>query len=344
MNIKPILKKGLFALSCILLTNNINAVTLTPAVVEMNNEKEFFTSFEITNPTQDPIAVEFSLKEIKGIEMIEIGKNLTGSTKHSYNGFESTGKWLDHQKKLYKNNELSIKKIKLLSVINPEYFVISDFQDNDENQEKINEDWQKHYETHLDYYNNTKVPIKKEIREETDDLISSIEQIVLDVAGTKGAKKKVRVQYIGGEFPEKERIFRVIAKELNINMNKESGEKRQNLNAQIKIRFSFEGLIIIKRKDWKPELIITDIKQESNSLDFQVYNKGKSSDFLRFDGSNDLFAITTNNKRIKLKKDSFKQHSFKRILPNKNVKFSLNFSNNEKIKEIEIIKKEKKLY
>jgi len=69
--------------------------------------------------------------------------------------------------------------------------------------------------------------------------------------------KNVRVKYIGTDLPAIEEVYRVIAKELDVDVSeKNSTAPKGKISASIKMRFSYEGLLFVKRADAKPILAI----------------------------------------------------------------------------------------
>ncbi|HHB94535.1 MAG TPA: hypothetical protein ENK88_05275, partial [Campylobacterales bacterium] len=204
-------------------------------------------------------------------------------------------------------------------------------------------------------YNPTKEPVavnfnimklvsnqnNKEQREETEKLSFYPSQFVL----TPQETKKVRVRYMSNTLPDTEEVYRVIAQELNVDVNdRVESEPTNGVKAQVKMRLTYEGLLLVHKADAYDKLKIDSFKELPSNIDKRVIeltisNSGNASDVPSVYRYN--FIVTINNKVYKLTEEDVKKAEFRRILAGQSNTFKLP---NVKLPsgKIESIKLEKK--
>ena len=142
-----------------------------------------------------------------------------------------------------------------------------------------------------------------EEREETDDFIFFPSQFILKA----GEKKIVRVRYMKNQILDSESIYRIIAKELDVNLGFDTN------TTGLKFRFSYEGLIFVAPKGLKPNLKIVSYSKKDDGLEIVVENIGNKSDVLCSEFSNLYFKI--DSKEYKLSKKECIKANFRRVFP-----------------------------
>jgi P pilus assembly chaperone PapD len=164
----------------------------------------------------------------------------------------------------------------------------------------------------------------KEQREATTNVQVYPSQFVL-----KGKEnKKIRVRYMGKQLPDIEEVYRVIAKELDIDVTDKSVDAPEGkIKAEIKMRFTYEGLLFVKKPSSHPNLAVESIEiLENRVVKIVIKNSGESSAVPN--GKNYNFIATVNNKPYLLTEDDLKGAEFRRVLAGKNNTFILkNISN-----------------
>ena len=135
--------------------------------------------------------------------------------------------------------------------------------------------------------------------------------------------QKVRVRYMGSSLPELEEVYRIVATELDKNLEDVSDEKSvAGLAAEIKIRFSYSGLLFVKKPNLQPKLEIVNFERMSTGgIKIEIKNSGKASavpNLNRYD-----FIVTMANKVYKLTEDDLKKAEFRRVLAGKTNTFML---------------------
>jgi P pilus assembly chaperone PapD len=134
--------------------------------------------------------------------------------------------------------------------------------------------------------------------------------------------KSVRVRYMGSKLPSKEEVYRVIAQELDIDVSDKKADNNDGkVKAQIKMRFSYEGLIFVHKEDAKPELHVTDVQKSPQGLQLNIANQGTSS-ALPNSANYDYFA-QAQGKEYKLTENDLKGAEFRRVLAGANNHFTL---------------------
>lgn len=153
----------------------------------------------------------------------------------------------------------------------------------------------------------------KEQREVTKKLTFYPSQFVLKPNG----KKNVRVRYMANELPDIEEVYRVIAKELNIDVKDDVVDAPTNgVNAKIKMRLTYEGLLFVHKPSAKSKLKIETFERTSpTSLSLTISNSGNASSVPSVHNYN--FVVTINNKEYKLTEDDLKGADIRRILAGK---------------------------
>ena len=159
----------------------------------------------------------------------------------------------------------------------------------------------------------------KEQREATEKLTFYPSQFVLK----PNEKKKVRVRYMANQLPDIEEVYRVIAKELNIDVNDDVVDApTDGVSAKVKMRLTYEGLLLVHKASAKAKLKIESFERTShNSLNITISNSGDASSVPSVHEYN--FIVTINNKTYKLTEDDVKGAEFRRILAGKSNSFKL---------------------
>jgi hypothetical protein len=177
----------------------------------------------------------------------------------------------------------------------------------------------------------------RERRVETDKISFYPSQFVLNPKESKN----IRIRYMRKSLPLKEEVFRIIAKELNIDLSDKIIQKFDNkIKAQVKMRFSYEGLLFVKQSNFKPKLYISDIKKRNNGLEIAVTNNGKASAIPKIELYD--FIATTKDGEYKLTPQDVKGAEFRRVLPYKTDTFLLKNISSIPINNIKKIRLEKR--
>jgi P pilus assembly chaperone PapD len=153
--------------------------------------------------------------------------------------------------------------------------------------------------------------------------------------------KSVRVRYMGAKLPEKEEVYRVIAQELDIDVSDKKADKSDGkIKAQIKMRFSYEGLIFVHKEDAKAQLNVENISKSANGLQFTVKNSGTSSALPNI--SNYNYFAQSQGQEFKLTENDLKGAEFRRVLAGESNQFILANIMTVSTQKIENIRLEKK--
>jgi len=153
--------------------------------------------------------------------------------------------------------------------------------------------------------------------------------------------KSVRVRYMGSKLPEKEEVYRVIAQELDIDVSdKKEDTSNGKIKAQIKMRFSYEGLIFIHKADAKAQLSIENINKSANGLQFSVTNSGTSSALPNIANYN--YFAQSQGKEFQLTQNDLKGAEFRRVLAGESNQFTLANLMTLSAQKVENIRLEKK--
>ncbi|NPA60456.1 MAG: fimbria/pilus periplasmic chaperone [Epsilonproteobacteria bacterium] len=177
---------------------------------------------------------------------------------------------------------------------------------------------------------------KKEKRIDTTDVVWYPSQFVLGA----GKSKHVRVRYVKSSLPKVEEVYRVIAKELDVDVSdKIERVPKDRIKATVKFRFTYEGLLFVSNGKVFPKLQISDFKKTHRGLEIYVTNNGTKSDVLNIRDYDII--VTVNGKDYLLTKQDVKKAEFRRILPGKTNKFLLRYVKlpNGKIDSVRIERK-----
>jgi len=186
-------------------------------------------------------------------------------------------------------------------------------------------------------YNPTKEPVavnfdiqylvknhnNKEEREATQKVTFYPSQFVLMPHQTK----KVRVRYMANTLPDKEEVYRVIAKELDVNVEDKVEEVQGNtIKAQVKMRLTYEGLLLVHKPDAKDKLTVSFFEELPSKGDRRVVkmtisNSGNASSVPNV--QNFDFIVTIGGKEYKLTEDDTLHAEFRRVLAQDDNTFTL---------------------
>ena len=186
-------------------------------------------------------------------------------------------------------------------------------------------------------YNPTKEPVavsfdivklvdtknNKEIRKATKKVSFYPSQFVL----TPQETKKVRVRYMANSLPDIEEVYRVIAKELNVDVSdKVDDAPTKGIKAKVKMRLTYEGLLLVHKPTAQDKLFVKSFEELPSQGDKRVIrltieNSGDMSDVPRVQAYN--FIVTINGKEYKLTEDDVVHAEFRRILAKNSNSFTL---------------------
>ena len=121
--------------------------------------------------------------------------------------------------------------------------------------------------------------------------------------------KKLRIRYNGKSLPVKEEVFRIIAKELPIDISDKHIKKTKKVEANIKMRFSYEGLLFVHQPQAQALISTRILKHSKNRVDIEMSNQGTKSMLPSIETYD--FIV---NKTIKLTEKDLKKSKFKRVL------------------------------
>lgn len=182
----------------------------------------------------------------------------------------------------------------------------------------------------------------KEQRENTTQIEVYPSQFVL-----KGKEsKKVRVRYMGKKLPDTEEVYRVIAKELDIDVSDKIFDTPEGkIKAEVKMRFTYEGLLFVKKPNIYPKLAIESFEEMAKSgtnrvLKLHINNSGLASAVPNDKNYN--FVVTINKNPYLLTQEDTKGVEFRRVLAGKTNTFIFKNIINLPKGKIESIKIEKK--
>jgi len=181
----------------------------------------------------------------------------------------------------------------------------------------------------------------KEKREKTDKISYYPSQFVLIPKETKN----VRVKYMGSGLPDIEEVYRVIAKELDIDVTDKKEEVSTGvLKAKIKLRFTYEGLLFVHKPTTKPILSISFKELQSvgteRAISVTISNSGTSSIVPNQGAYN--YLVTIKGKEYLLQDEDMKNAEFRRVLAGKTNTFYLKHIVNLPQGKIDSIRLEKK--
>ncbi len=177
----------------------------------------------------------------------------------------------------------------------------------------------------------------QEKRISTNNLQAYPTQFILSPKETKS----VRVRYMGAKLPENEEVYRIVAQELDIDVSdKKTDNHNGEIKAQIKMRFSYEGLVFVHKEQAKAQLSIESIQKTAKGLQFSIKNNGTKSDLPNIVNYN--YFAQSQNQEYKLTENDLKGAEFRRILAGKSNQFSLKNIQTIASQQIENIRLEKK--
>jgi fimbrial chaperone protein len=177
----------------------------------------------------------------------------------------------------------------------------------------------------------------KEEREETKMVEAYPTKFVLDA----GETKSIRVRYMGKNLPETEEVYRVIAKELDIDVSDSAdSNSKGKINAQIKMRFSYEGLLFVADPEVEEILKINSFNSSPMGVKIQVSNSGTAS---AVPNPKDYdFLINVLGKEYQLTPEDLKGAEFRRVLAGKTNTFHLKNITSVPVANITSMRLEKK--
>lgn len=145
-------------------------------------------------------------------------------------------------------------------------------------------------------------------------------QFVLDAKSSK----TVRVSYLKRTLPQVEEVYRVLADELNVNVEDREPTKvvKGKIKAEIKMRFSYAGLLFVKDSNAKANLAIQSFKQlPDGTTEIVIANSGTASAL--FNTTQYTLKATVKGQEYLLGDADLKSAEFRRILPNKSNRYLL---------------------
>jgi P pilus assembly chaperone PapD len=179
---------------------------------------------------------------------------------------------------------------------------------------------------------------KKEQREETKQVQVYPTQFILNPKEIKS----VRVRYMSKQLPENEEVYRVIAEELNIDVtDKVEEDTKGKVKAQIKMRFSYEGLLFVHKANAKAKLTIESLEKIDNGISLNIKNSGTAST-IPTKKAYVYFATLKDGKEYALTPTDLKGAEFRRVLAGKTNTFHLKYIISVPVDKIESMRLEKK--
>ena len=163
----------------------------------------------------------------------------------------------------------------------------------------------------------------KEKRVKTSNVTYYPSQFVL----APGKSRNIRVRYMKNSLPKSEEVYRVIASELDIDVSdRKANTLKKRIKANIKFRFTYEGLLFVSDGKAYPKLEISSFEQREGVVDIVVQNSGTKSEILSSDNYNII--ATVNSKEYLLTKEDLQEAEFRRILPRKSNRYTLKYIKN----------------
>ena len=178
----------------------------------------------------------------------------------------------------------------------------------------------------------------KEKREATTVVKAYPTQFILNPKETKS----VRVRYMNSRLPDIEEVYRIIAQELDIDVSEHKKEETNGgaIKTQIKMRFSYQGLLFVHKQNAKENLSIKTFIKTSEGIDIKVNNSGNAS-AIPFENKYN-FIVTVKGKEYILEINDLKGAEFRRVLAGKTNTFHLKNITSVPINNIESMRIEKK--
>jgi len=171
---------------------------------------------------------------------------------------------------------------------------------------------------------------RKEIRSKTDKVSYYPSQFILNPKETK----KVRVKYMSNSLPEIEEIYRVIVKELDIDVKDKPRATRNKVKAKINLRYSYEGLLFVHSAKSKANLSISSIAHKGKSLIVHIQNQGQISALPVIEYYH-YIATLKNGKEHPLTKKDLLGTNAHRVLPGRTSTFKLSHIKSVPVKSIQ---------
>ena len=159
----------------------------------------------------------------------------------------------------------------------------------------------------------------KEQKVETNKVSYYPSQFVLGATESK----KVRVRYMGSALPDVEEVYRVIAKELDIDVSDTKDEEViQSVKANVKMRFTYAGLLFVHKPNAMEKLKLDAFEvSPSREVTIHLTNSGTASivpNVLHYD-----YIVTVGGKEYKLLAEDLKRAEIRRVLAGKTNTFYL---------------------
>lgn len=182
---------------------------------------------------------------------------------------------------------------------------------------------------------------RKEKREDTNKVSYYPAQFVLKPKESQ----TIRIRYNGSKLPDIEEIYRIVAKELDVdvrdNIEKSSLEK---VSASIKMRFSYEGLLFVHQPNAQAKLKLDSFAElhsnnSSRGISLTFSNSGTRSVLPHYSDYN--FFVTIGGKEYKLLEEDLKKAEFRRVLAGKTSTFPIKNIVNLPSGKIESVRLEK---
>lgn len=178
----------------------------------------------------------------------------------------------------------------------------------------------------------------KEQRVDTSEVQAYPTQFILNPKETKS----VRVRYMNKKLPQYEEIYRVMVKELDIDVSDKSENRNiTTVHAQLKVRYSYEGLIFVHQENATANIFVESIKRTMNGIELTLKNSGNMS-AIPYPNIYNYIAILAGGKEQTLLKKDLKGVDLRRVLTGKNRTFFLKNITSlpiAKIESMKIIKK-----
>ena len=164
----------------------------------------------------------------------------------------------------------------------------------------------------------------KEIRE---DVSNKIQWYPKQFIMQPKTQKNFRIQINMIDIPKKEYAYRLIVKEVPLKFkkytNNENDSKMDTIKSSLKMIFTYEGFLFVKKCSYKPKLKVTYFKfnKQNNLINLEIQNIGKASTV----PSSKLFDVILfiNQQEFYLKGDFNKQV---RLYPENKMKFKFKLS------------------
>lgn len=135
-------------------------------------------------------------------------------------------------------------------------------------------------------------------------------------------QKNFRVQVNMNNIPKKEHTYRIVVKEVPLNLTKNNTEESETNKAEssLKMIFSYEGLLFVKKCNYQHKLKVNyfTFNKKNNLIDLEIANTGKASIVPSFESLD--IVLLVNKKEFSLK-GKFKRQF--RLYPDNKKKFQI---------------------